>query len=126
MNQSNFIKLLVGISALASLFHLLILIKVIPYDITWGGRLKTDQEMYVFETFSLVVNFFFIYVLLQKGHFIKAVFSPRALTLILWVFFALFTLNTVGNLFAKTTFERGFTVLTLLNALLLWQINKKV
>ena len=32
------------------------LLKVIPYDITWGGRLKTDSEMHIFELMSITFN----------------------------------------------------------------------
>ncbi|MFM8834026.1 MAG: hypothetical protein ACKOEV_10420, partial [Cytophagales bacterium] len=54
-------KLLIAISVAALVFHLLIVIKVIPYAITWGGRLKTDSEMYLFETVSIGMNLFFIF-----------------------------------------------------------------
>jgi hypothetical protein len=124
MTSKTVIKILVGITAAALVFHFLILIKIIPYDITWGGRIKTDQEMYVFEAFSIMVNSFFIFVLLQKGAFIKPFFGSKTVSIILWVFFGIFALNTLGNLFAKTTFEKLFVLLTLTNAILLWQINK--
>jgi hypothetical protein len=104
--------------------HLLILVKVIPYEITWGGKLKSDNEMYVFELFSIGINSFFLYVLLQKGNYVKAVFGEKALSIILWIFFALFTLNTIGNLFAETLFEKSLTIVTLLSAVLIWLINK--
>jgi hypothetical protein len=123
VNKSAYIKLLTGISIVAILFHILILLKIIPYEITWGGKLKTDQEMYVFETFSILVNLFFIFVLLQKGVFIKPFLGKKTVSIILWIFLAIFVLNTIGNLFAKTTFEKGFTILTLINAILLWVIQ---
>jgi membrane protease YdiL (CAAX protease family) len=124
MRKNTAIKILIGITAAALIFHALILLKIIPYDVTWGGRLKTDQEMYVFEAFSILVNAFFVYILLQKGHFVSPVFSEKTLSYILWVFFAIFVLNTVGNVVAKTTFEKTFALITLINAVLLWQINK--
>jgi hypothetical protein len=37
----------------------------------------------------------------------------------------LFALNTIGNIFAKTNFEKGFTVVTLATTVLLWIILKK-
>lgn len=117
-------KTLIGICFLALAFHLLILLKIIPYEITWGGKLKNDSEMYVFGLFSITINSFLLYVLSQKGNFIKPLFSPKTLTLILWVFFGVFALNTLGNLFAETTFEKSFSILTLVNALLLWKINR--
>lgn len=125
VNIKIYLKILIAICFLALAFHLLILIKVIPYEITWGGKLKNDKEMYVFEILSIVVNSFFVYVLLQKGNYVKPVFGRKTLSVILWVFFAIFTLNTIGNLFAETTFERSFTIVTLINAVLIWLINKQ-
>jgi hypothetical protein len=91
---------------------------------TWGGKLKTDEEMYVFETISILINSFFIFLLLQKGDFTKPFFGKKIVSIFLWIFFVIFVLNTIGNLFAKTTFEKGFTILTLINSILLWKINK--
>lgn len=124
VNKSAYIKILTSISIVVILFHILILLKIIPYEITWGGKLKTNEEMYVFETFSILVNLFFIFVLLQKGVFIKPFLEKKTVSIILWIFLAIFVLNTIGNLFAKTTFEKGFTILTLVNSILLWKINK--
>ena len=124
INRKIYFKILIGFCLLAITFHLLILVKVIPYAITWGGKLKSDNEMYVFEILSITVNSFFLYVLLQKGNYVKTVFSEKTLSVILWIFFAIFTLNTIGNLFAKTTFEKSFTIITLINAILIWLINK--
>ena len=124
MNKPTYIKILIGITSLASVFHMLILLKIIPYDITWGGRLKTDQDMYVFEAFSILVNSFFTYILLQKGSYVKKVFNEKTITIILWVFFGIFCINTIGNFIAKTAFEKTFAVITLINAYLLWKINK--
>ncbi len=76
----KYLKILITISILALCFHLLILIKLIPYEITWGGRLKNDNEMYVFEIISISINLFFIYVLLQKGYLVKNVFNAKTLT----------------------------------------------
>jgi hypothetical protein len=123
--RSIYIQLLIIVSIAAELFHFAILFKLIPYDITWGGRLKSDSEMYVFEGLSILVNAFFIFTLLQKGEYVKSYFSMKAVSIILWVFFGIFFLNTIGNLFAKTTFEKGFTILTFVNSILLWRINKK-
>ncbi len=118
------IKVLVSLTILASIFHLLIFIKVIPYAITWGGRLQSDQEMYVFETISIIINAFYIFILLQKRNFTKPYFTQKTISIALWVFFVIFSLNTAGNIVAKTDFEKYFALLTFLNAILLWKINK--
>lgn len=124
VQRKIYTKTLIWITSLVLVLHALILAGIIPYEITWGGNLKTAEEMYVFEGSSILINAFFVYVLLQKENFIKVVFSPRAISIILWVFFTLFVLNTIGNLMARTAIERSFTLLTLLNAFLLWKINR--
>ena len=125
MTRSNLlkIKVVITISILVILFQLLILIKIIPYDITWGGRLKSDEQMYIFVSLGILINSFFIFTLLQKGKFINYLFTEKITTILLWGFFGLFTLNTIGNLFAKTYFEKGFALITGLYSFLLWKVN---
>jgi membrane-associated HD superfamily phosphohydrolase len=117
------LNFLIAISLLVILFQLLILFKFIPYDITWGGRLKTDEQMYVFVSIGILMNGLFIYILLHKGEYIRPIFKDKIITAILWIFFVLFILNTIGNIFAKTYFEKGFSLITGLYSFLLWKIN---
>jgi membrane protease YdiL (CAAX protease family) len=125
MTKTHPLKILIALLFLVILFHLGIILKIIPYTIAWGGRLTTDSEMYVFETISILINAFLGWVLLMKGSFVKFRFSARAIHVILWIFFALFVLNTVGNSLAKTNTEKYFAILTGLFALLLWRIIKQ-
>ena len=121
---SNSVKILLGVLSLVVLFHLFLVFKVIPYDIAWGGRLQNDEQMYVFETVSILVNLFLMWVLLMKAGLVKFRFPDRVVNAILWVVFGIFLLNTLGNLFAKTLFEKQFAFLTAFISLLLWQILK--
>ena len=106
------------------LFHLSIILKIVPYEITWGGRLKNDSEMYVFEMISILINLILGLTLLIKGSYIKQIVSLKIVTITLWIFLILFGLNTIGNVFAKTNFEKIFAVLTLSSSILLWIILK--
>jgi hypothetical protein len=111
------IKALIIIYSIITVFHSCILLKIIPYHITWGGRLQNDQEMYVFETTSIAINLFLIWILSMKGNFVTYKFPVKVIHIILWIFVVVFALNTVGNLFAKTLLEKSFTLLTLGSAL---------
>ena len=124
MKYKGSIKILLGLLVAVIMFHLSIIAKVIPYDIAWGGRLQNDSEMYVFETISILINLFLGLILLMKGDYIKFRFKKNTIDIILWIFLALFVLNTVGNLFAKTYFEKSFAVLTFIFAILIWTILK--
>jgi hypothetical protein len=120
MNSRNAISILLGLISLVILFHLAIIVRIIPYTIAWGGRLKSDNEMYIFEVLSIVVNIFLAVVLLMKGKYIKSFLAERGVNIILRIFFSLFILNTIGNFLAKTNFEKFFSIVTLLFAVLIW------
>ena len=120
------IKLFLGLLLAVILFHICIILKIIPYDIAWGGRLTNDAEMYVFETTSILINIFLSIILLMKGNIIEYKLSDKVINMILWIFFVIFVQNTIGNIFAKTTFEQLFSILTGLSAVLIWNIVKKI
>ena len=124
MNHRIAIKLMLSIIIVIIIFHLCILLRIIPYEITWGGRLKNDSEMYVFETASIIVNIILGLTLLIKGNYIKQIISLKMVNIILWMFLILFGLNTIGNIFAKTNFEKIFSILTLSSSILIWIILK--
>ena len=125
MNLKTTIKIFLGLLFSVIVFHICIMLRIIPYNIAWGGRLTNDNEMYVFETISILINLFLCWVLLMKGDFIIFKFSDKIVKVILWTFFGLFVLNTVGNIFAKTNFEKLFAILTGLSAFLIWNIIRQ-
>ncbi|WP_259015225.1 hypothetical protein [Emticicia fluvialis] len=107
-------------------FHVSVMADVIPYTIVWAGRIHSTQEMYVFEVVSIVINLLFITVLLLKAQYVKNNVPDRLLNNILWLFLILFSVNTIGNLMAKTSFEKYvFTPITLLSAILIWLVVRK-
>jgi hypothetical protein len=118
MAKKNIIRVLTGLLVLVIAFHFLILVKIIPFNIAWGGWLKSEQEMYMFESISITLNLFLIWILSLKAKNVKRKF----IDITLWIFFVIFSLNTIGNLFAHTNFEKYFSILTLIFALLLLKI----
>ncbi len=118
MKPKTTIPLILAILAAAGLFHFSILLKFIPYEFTWGGRLKSDQEMYIFETLSLALNLFMGFVVLIRGGYLQPYLPAGAVRVFLWIFLVLFSLNTLGNLFAETNFEKFFALVTLAEAVL--------
>lgn len=125
MNPRQAIKIMCGLIIAVVLFHLSIMLKIIPYEITWGGRLKNDSEMYVFETVSIVVNLFLVFVLLIKGNYLSQIIPMKIVNILLWVFLFLFGLNTIGNIVAETNFEKFFALITLASVALIWIMLKK-
>jgi len=125
MSPKTAIKIMLWMLVVVILFHLSIILKIVPYEITWGGRLKNDSQMYAFETISILINLFLCCILLIKGKYIEEFVPMKIIDISLWIFFVLFGLNTVGNILAKTNFEKFFTLLTLTSAILIWIILRK-
>lgn len=125
MGSQLAIKIMLGSLTCIMLFHFSILLKLIPYEITWGGRLKSDLEMYIFESISILLNLFLFVSLLIKGMYLKEIISLKFVNFILWGFFFVFVFNTIANLFAQTHLEKFFAILTLIFSILIFIILKK-
>jgi hypothetical protein len=119
--MKNFaLRCLILLFSLSLLFHILVLLQVIPYAIVWGGRLRTDADMYGFEAVSLLVNIVSLVVLLLKSGTIRIPLRQSVVNAALWIMCSLMALNTVGNLYSGNHLERIiFTPLTLVSSILL-------
>jgi hypothetical protein len=124
MPRKTTITILLGILAAVVVFHVSIVVGIVPYSIAWGGRIESMGQMYLFEAVSILANVVLGYVLLLKSSHLNSVVPERWLNRILWIFFGLFLLNTVGNIFAVQPLERGFAVLTLGMAVLILLVLK--
>ncbi len=107
------------------ILHICVLLKFIPYNIVWGGRLKSDIEMYRFEAISILMNLFFLFVILVQSGFLVIGFPKIIMTVLLWAMTILFLFNTFGNIMSKNKIEqRLFTpitiILTIFSLILAW------
>lgn len=110
-------------------FHALILLRLIPYQYVWGGRLTSEQEMYLCELVSVVALSLLSLLLLMR---IKQRQKPtatqgakKAINAGLWCFVALFALNTLGNVLAETYLEKAFSVVTFAMCWLIYKVIKQ-
>jgi hypothetical protein len=95
--------------------HFLIFLKFIPYNIVWGGRLKSDAEMYRFELVSIVINLFFLFIILVQSSILTINFPHKIMTILLGLMTALFAFNTLGNIKSINKIERIYlTPITLI------------
>ena len=125
MSHKYPIKILLCLIATVTLFHLAIITKIIPYKVTWGGKINNDAEMYVFESISILINLFLGFILLIKGDYVLSFLTTLVVDIILWIFLLIFGLNTIGNIFAESLFEKSLSLLTLIFTYLIWVILKK-
>ena len=99
------------------LFHLsigigIVIFDFVPVDFLWGGRMETREQLLGFEIVSLLIMALCLFIVLLKSEKIKLPRLMRAARIALWILFLIFILNTIGNILAKTTFERIFAIVT--------------
>jgi len=115
----------VSLLTVVVLFHILVLVGVVPQKIVWGGRLSSQQELIQFEIFAIAINVFMIFVVSHPAGLVQ-ILKPVLVRWILILMTLLFALNTIGNLMAVDPLERWiFTPLTALMTVLCIRLLKK-
>lgn len=99
------IKIILSILSLLAFLHVLILWGIIPYQLVWGGRLNTYEEMLTFETISLMTTVFMIFIFTIKHKNLVKSKTNKFIDILIWCFGVYFGVNTLGNLFSKTGTE---------------------
>lgn len=111
-----------GIFGCLILFHLgivagILFFNYVPTDFLWGGRIQSREQFILFEGISLIIQTICLFLTLIKAGYLRLERLENIAHLGMWILFALFALNTAGNILAKTTFEKAFTVVTIILAL---------
>lgn len=110
----NFLGGAIGIiTGLFALFHLLVIAGIVPDTIVWGGRFTDRRQIVTMEAVSLMTIVLIGGLSFLHGRMIAAGNGTMLLRVFMWIFAVVFLLNTAGNIFAKTAFERiAFTPVT--------------
>jgi hypothetical protein len=106
------------ILSLTILFHFFVIAGVVPSNIVWGGNLADSSMFYLMEAVSVVLNCIMLLIVWNYAENVQQGTFRKWIIVAIWAMTVLFTLNTVGNLLAKTSLETYiFTPLTALLAL---------
>lgn len=103
-------KICLVLFSIFSLFHFAVIIgilffDIVPLDFLWGGQMKTKEELFVFEIISFLVQVLCLWVLSVKVKLTHLNKSNLMADIVIWILCAIFFLNTIGNLVAKTWLE---------------------
>jgi len=116
-------QVIILLSCLALFYHVLIVSGVVPYKYAWGGKIESQEQLWVFELISTVINFGIIYLAASGAKMIKSIFPKKLLTVLLWLFSGLLFINTIGNLLAEECIEMIiFTPITAIMSILFARI----
>lgn len=115
--------ILLIIFGLLSIFHILIVVGLVPYNIVWAGKIKSKKELLLMESISLLIVLIAVIIVGSKTKYLVFIEDPTIVNIGMWVLLVLFVLNTIGNLTAKNPIEKyGFGALTILISFLVFRI----
>lgn len=109
-------KILLFFMILLAIFHVFILLKVFPSEIVWGGQMReSSTNMVTLEIIALFITIIFTLIIAAKRGYIRVGKFEKLLNIGMWIIFAYFILNTIGNLTSAVFIEKLiFTPITLL------------
>jgi hypothetical protein len=91
---------------LLSVFHILVLLKILPSSIVWAGRIgESKADLLVLEALSLIVTLLFVVIIAAKVGYIKVGRFKRVVDTVVWVVFAYTLLSVAANLASPVSFE---------------------
>lgn len=116
-------NILLVIFSLLFLFHIFVLIGIIPCNIVWAGKIKTKKEMIIMESISLFISLLAFVIVGLKIKYLNFIEYSVMINIGIWFLLGLFIFNTFGNLYSKNLIEKyGFATLTFIISLLILRI----
>ena len=91
---------------LLAVFHILVLLRVIPAAIVWGGAIQNSpMSLFTLEMISLLVTLLFAVVIAAKAGYINAFRFQAVVSIGVWIVFAVLLLSMVANFASGVAFE---------------------
>lgn len=115
--------LIVSLSLLL-VFHILVLFRLAPAEIVWGGQARNSpDELFILEGFALFLTLIFLVIVSAKVGYINATSFIKPINVYLWIIFVYLILNFGSNLVSRTFAENMvFAPLTFVMALLVYRL----
>jgi hypothetical protein len=103
-------KKTVGILLISSLlflmiFHLLVILKVLPGDIVWGGTLD-ESTLVKYEIIAFFITGLLLFIAIVKAGYINNTNLKKVANFLIWIMVIYFAFMIFGNMTAKTLTEK--------------------
>lgn|SRR5574344_24086 len=108
------------------LMELLIIFKVLPYDIVMGGKLESYKQAVSMITVNIFILVLLVFCILIDTELIKKVKLMKICNIVIIFFTVYFSFNFILNCLGKTWFEKiGANLLTVILIICLVNIIKR-
>lgn len=99
-------NILLAALGLLFIFHVLVLLRVLPAEIVWGGMIQGGQtNLITLETVALVMTLLFMLIVAARIGYIQVGRLSGVVKVGVWLIFIFLLLNTLGNLASGVSFE---------------------
>jgi hypothetical protein len=88
--------------------EILIILKILPYNVIGGGNLKNYGSALRAAIMSIIILGIEIITIISIMKLNKNGKTNIFIKIILWIIFSILCLNTIGNILSKTLFEKVF------------------
>jgi len=118
-------NILLTFISLLLIFHVLIILGILPFSIVWGGQIDESKEnLILLELIAIIILILFMTIIASKIGYIGIIKSEKISTFGLWIISVYFVLNAFGNLASDVPIENYvFAPLTIILALLSFRLT---
>ena len=102
-------RILLVMLALLAVFHMLVIIRIFPSDMVWGGRGGSGAAGRL-ETVGVTVTVLFMLITAMRAGFLWPGRLRRTVKVAMWVVFVYFTLNIIGNVTSVSSAEKAIFI----------------
>ena len=111
---------------MTAIFHILVLVEIIPIAQVWGGRLDSIADMRVYESASLAITAFIAYTVAARAQFVASPLWAGFLRVFMRFLAVMFVLNAVGNAASFSTVEAWvLTPVAAVLAVVFWRLGAR-
>ena len=102
-------RILLVMLALLAVFHMLVLLHMVPSGMVWGGRAESGTAGRL-ETIGVTVTVLFMLITAMRAGFLWPGRLSRTAKVAMWVVFVYITLNIIGNVTSVSTAEKAIFI----------------
>lgn len=116
-------KITITIIVLFIIFHILVLLSIVPSNLVWGGQITDDATVMKHEILCLIRSFIFLAVIIEKLNQNKITKFKKLYNIVFWFLIIYYVINSIANLASGVMLEKLiFTPITVILSILLFRL----
>ena len=116
-------KITIAIIVLFIIFHILVLLGVVPSNLVWGGQIAEEATVMKHEILRLLGSFIFLAIIIEKLNQNKITKFRKLSNAAFWFIYIYFIITSIAKLVLAVTLERLiFIPVTVILSVLLFRL----